>query len=116
VTLGSFNLPIFHYNKLVFFFQGKNMEENIIMKKGAVQAGGKCTIDGSSYSKHGVITASIMAVTAFSKGKGIGNKVSIVCKADLISLANEEETRKSEVLIDSFINGEITNNLLSLYR
>ncbi|MBP2656307.1 MAG: hypothetical protein H6Q73_3876 [Firmicutes bacterium] len=45
-------------------------------------------------------------------GRKNDHKLRSVCKADLISLANEEENRKSEVLIDSLLKGEVTTSLL----
>ena len=49
-----------------------------------------------------------MVPIEFAKGKVRDCKLSIVCKADLISLANKEEVRKSEVLIDRFLKGKST--------
>jgi hypothetical protein len=44
------------------------------------------------------------------------HKLRVVCKGDLISVANEEETGKLEVLIDSLLKGEVTTSLLSTER
>jgi len=49
-------------------------------------------------------------------GRENDNKSRAVCKADLISVANEEEIRRLEVLIDSLLKGGVTTSLLSTER
>lgn len=87
------------------------------MEMAALQADSKFVIDdNASYVEQGIITARMMDPVAFSRGRVKDNKLGTVCKADLISLANEEEVRKSEALIDNFLKGEIITDLFPTYR
>ncbi len=68
------------------------------MAKEALHAGNKHTDDGRS-AEQGVIAASILLPDASAKAH-----CGPVCKADLISLANKEEIRKSVALIDRLLS------------
>ena len=71
------------------------------MAKEALHAGNKHTNDGRS-AEPGVIAASILLPAASAKAQNM--YCGPGCKADLISLANKEEIRKSVTLIDRLLS------------
>jgi len=68
------------------------------MEKEALPVGSPDMMNGYGSVGHDVIATN----------KVMASKLSIVCKADLISLSNEKEIKKSEALIDGFLKGEMT--------
>lgn len=86
------------------------------METGALKTDSKTIIGSNGYANPGISADQIMLLAELSKRKVKDYKFSTVCKADLISLVNKEEIRKSEALIDSFLKGEITTSLRSPYR
>ena len=71
------------------------------MAKEALHAGTKHTDDSRS-AEQGVIAVSILLPAASAKAQN--TYCGPVCKADLISLANKEEIRKSVALIDRLLS------------
>lgn len=67
------------------------------MEKEAIQTGGKQGIQAGS------ISGIIVPVAAIHEKLVKANRRVTACKADLISLANEEDARRSEALIDGFL-------------
>lgn len=67
------------------------------MKKEAIQTGGR------QGAQAGSIPEIIVPVTSVHEKLVKDSRRFTVCKADLMSLANEEDARRSEALIDGFL-------------